>query len=199
MTLNQIIFEYIDQKYAYGKYGDFKVIMMTKNRYINATKLCTENKRRFDNWLRNESNKQLINFVNNKLDFNSIITIKGGNNQLVTGTYVHELLIDDIIKWMKTPLNKQQEYYISNKLNQILNGQMEVNTQCGRIDILTETEIIEVKEYKLWKSALGQILSYSYFYPGKQKRIHLFNIQKNTNIELIIQIYKKFDILLSYE
>ena len=40
MTLNQIIFEHIDDKYAYGKYGDFKVIMMTKNRFINATKLC---------------------------------------------------------------------------------------------------------------------------------------------------------------
>jgi len=100
---------------------------------------------------------------------------------------------------MKTPLNKQEEYYILNKLNQILNGQMEVNTICGRIDILTETEIIEVKEYKVWKSALGQILAYSYFYPDKQKRIHLFNIQKNTNIELIIQIYKKYDVSLSYE
>jgi hypothetical protein len=42
MSLNQIIFEHIDNKYSYGKYGDFKVIMMTSNRYINATKLCKE-------------------------------------------------------------------------------------------------------------------------------------------------------------
>jgi hypothetical protein len=124
MTLNQIIFEHIDDKYAYGKYGDFKVIMMMKNRYINATRLCNESKRRFDNWLRNESNKQLINFVNNKLDYNSIpqnrgiennnliankialennksiIIIKGGNNQLICGTYVHELLIPHIACWI---------------------------------------------------------------------------------------------------
>jgi len=59
MTLNQIIFEHIDDKYAYGKYGDFKVIMMTKNRYINATRLCNESKRRFGNWLRNQSKKSI--------------------------------------------------------------------------------------------------------------------------------------------
>jgi hypothetical protein len=170
--------------------------MMTKNRYINATRLCNENKRRFDNWLRNESNKQLINFVNNKLDYNSIIIIKGGNNQLICGTYVHELLIENIIKWMQAPINKQPEYYISNKLNQNLNGRLEVNTLCGKIDILTDLEIIEVKEYRLWKSALGQILAYSYFYPDKQKRIHLFGVSENTNIELIENIFKNYDIIL---
>jgi hypothetical protein len=72
MSLNQIIFEHIDDKYSYGKYGDFKVIMMTNNRYINATKLCNEYNKQINNWLRNDGNKQLINFVNNKLDNNSI-------------------------------------------------------------------------------------------------------------------------------
>ena len=42
MSLNQIIFDYINNDYAYGKYGEFTVIMMTSNRYINATKLCKQ-------------------------------------------------------------------------------------------------------------------------------------------------------------
>ena len=96
-------------------------------------------------------------------------------------------------------LNKQKEYVITNKLNQILNGQLEIKTLCGRIDILTESEIIEVKKFELWKTAIGQILAYSYFYPDKQKRIHLFDVPKNTNIELIKNIFKKYDIILSYE
>ena len=51
MSLNQIIFEYIDDKYAYGKYSEFTVIMMTKNRYINATKLCKEYNKEFKHWI----------------------------------------------------------------------------------------------------------------------------------------------------
>ena len=56
-------------------------------------------------------------------------------------------------------------------MNIDLNGQREVNTPCGRIDILTKEQIIEVKEYKGWKAALGQILVYSNFYPEHQRRI----------------------------
>jgi hypothetical protein len=40
MSLNQIGFEFINENYTYGQYGEFKVIMMVKNHYINATKLC---------------------------------------------------------------------------------------------------------------------------------------------------------------
>lgn len=46
------------------------------------------------------------------------------------------------------------------------------------IDLLTDCAIIEVKSLansiQGWKAALGQILVYSAFYPGHQKRIHLF-------------------------
>jgi len=36
-SLNRIIFEFINENYAWGQYGEFKIIIMTKNRYINAT------------------------------------------------------------------------------------------------------------------------------------------------------------------
>lgn len=50
----------------------------------------------------------------------------------------------------------------------------EVHTLVGKIDILTDYEIIEVKTISSWKSAVGQILIYGYYYPSHQKRIHLF-------------------------
>jgi len=59
----KIIFEHINEKYAYGAYGDFKVIIMKKNNYINATKLCNENNKRYEYWSRNLSNEELINKV----------------------------------------------------------------------------------------------------------------------------------------
>lgn len=49
-------------------------------------------------------------------------------------------------------------------------------------DLLTQTEIIEVKHLSEWKSAMGQILAYSGFYPEHHKRIHLFGKNDETVI-----------------
>ena len=46
-----------------------------------------------------------------------------------------------------------------------------VSTKLGVIDILTNDKIIEITEIKYWKSALGQILIYSRFYPNHKKCI----------------------------
>ena len=37
-NLSDIVFEHINEKYTYGAYGDFKIMMMKKNSYINAAK-----------------------------------------------------------------------------------------------------------------------------------------------------------------
>lgn len=58
-------------------------------------------------------------------------------------------------------------------------------TAFGYIDILTVDEIIEVKEGRLWKHALGQILAYSDAYPEHKKIIWLFDIEINPDIEKI--------------
>jgi hypothetical protein len=104
MSLNEIIFEHIDDKYAYGKYSDFKVIIMKDNRYINATKLCKKYNKELKNWLRNDISKELIN-VDKEIsaahiraaENKAFITINGANNneknKIISGTYVHELLI----------------------------------------------------------------------------------------------------------
>jgi hypothetical protein len=77
-----------------------------------------------------------------------------------------------------------------------LGGCIEVETEVGYIDLLTDYEIIEIKDGKLWKHALGQILMYSVDYPNHKKRIHLFDIEKNKMIEDRCNIY---NIKVSYE
>ena len=71
----------------------------------------------------------------------------------------------NIIKWIKNPKNNQPEFFIQQKLNKKFNGLCEVPTKFCVIDILTHNKIIEIKNMKLWKSALGQILIYSISYP----------------------------------
>lgn len=60
------------------------------------------------------------------------------------------------------------------RLHQKLGGLKEVATPAGRSDLLTDTEIIEIKRVSDWKAALGQILVYSAYYPEQDARIHLF-------------------------
>ena len=82
------------------------------------------------------------------------------------------------------------------KLQKKLGGEIEVPCYDGFIDLLTDKEIIEIKDVKNWKYALGQILIYSEEYPKHSKRIHLFNTEYNKNIE---NKCLKYNIIITYE
>ena len=123
-NLHKIIFEYINDDHSYGKYGDFKVILNTKNRYINATKLCSENNKRFDNWLKTDKSKELIKKVNEiikseKSKYNATILIKAGGgaiNNLISGTYVHELIIPHVAQWISVDFAIMVSKIVNNHL-----------------------------------------------------------------------------------
>lgn len=80
-----------------------------------------------------------------------------------------------------------------------LSGETEVVTPVGEIDILTVTEIIEVKPAKHWKSALGQILAYGHFYPSHQKRIHLIGCVHSQVKKNLEDICANYQVVVSWE
>jgi hypothetical protein len=82
--------------------------------------------------------------------------------------------IDVIPKYFEIKDYSNTEAKIRERLKNQLDGLTEVSTSAGKIDLLTQNEIVEVKRITNWKAALGQILVYSAFYPEHQKRIHLF-------------------------
>jgi hypothetical protein len=53
-------------------------------------------------------------------------------------------------------------------------GRVEVHTPVGYVDFLLPVAIVEVKGLAKWKHALGQVLAYSTFYPGRAKVVHLY-------------------------
>jgi len=89
-----------------------------------------------------------------------------------------------------------KEKEIQNRLMTELNGEIEVQTDDGFIDILTQNEIIEIKNGILWKHGLGQLLVYSEYYPSHKKRLHLFDIE---NCDRINNICLKHNIIVTYE
>jgi hypothetical protein len=92
------------------------------------------------------------------------------------------------------------ESQIRDRLKSQLGGLTEVKTAAGRIDLLTETEIIEVKRVGEWKSGLGQLLVYSGFYPEHQKRLYLFGSAKDEKqIPTIANSCLAFDVFVSFE
>jgi hypothetical protein len=70
--------------------------------------------------------------------------------------------------------NKVSEKDIQVKVHQMFGGVREVNTPVGFIDLLTDTDLVEVKTAETWKQACGQLLSYSKFYPNHNLVLYLF-------------------------
>ena len=95
--------------------------------------------------------------------------------------------------------SKKRESDYSKNLARTLNGKEEVHTIGGNIDILTNNEIIEVKEVKMWKHALGQVLVYGHYYPSHQKRIHLYGETQESFLEMINSHCAKFNVTVTWE
>ena len=91
------------------------------------------------------------------------------------------------------------ERQIQDRLKDELGGQVEVVTAVGRIDLLTESEVIEIKEISDWKEALGKILAYSAFFPNHSKRIHLFGKQDLSKLALAQATCSEFGITVTFE
>jgi hypothetical protein len=100
----------------------------------------------------------------------------------------------EVSKGKKTP-ERQVEFALSKEHP---GCKRQVRTPVGIIDLLTPSEIIEVKTAKDWKGALGQVLVYGTQYPSHQKRIHLFGrVDGNTQL-LIEQECARFDVVVTW-
>lgn len=93
---------------------------------------------------------------------------------------------------------KKSEKITQKRLGRELNGKLEIQCLAGRIDILTTTEIIEVKNVKNWKAAIGQILIYGSYYPSHQKRVHLIGETQSSFLDLIKDHAKKLGVIVTW-
>ena len=243
----EIIYESIDNKFAYAKYGEFKVMMMKDNGYINITKLCKEGKKEFFNWKRLESSKKFLDDFSTEVGIPTpdlLIVINSGNTNVLTrGTYAHPDLVPHVASWISSKFavyimkiiklwrsqNEQNNIDYMNNLSKCIaeekdnkntgiesivrdrlalevKGNIEIKTEYGIVDIVSDKEIIEVKRLFNWKHALGQILCYkedekfSHLTP----RLHLFYYdfeceEYNENACKIIKICQKYECVVSFE
>jgi hypothetical protein len=78
--------------------------------------------------------------------------------------------------WIQLRTRQGTEFEIQCRMHQELGGDIEVHTIAGRIDLVTATEVIEIKKINHWKDAFGEVMTKGQFFPQHQKRIHLFGL-----------------------
>ena len=99
------------------------------------------------------------------------------------------------------PAIHKSESEIRDQLAAELNGRTEVPMgRYGRVDVATDTEIIEVQCLRNYKHALGQILVYGLHEPVKKKRVHLFRSSEDEEISrsFFLDIFNKFSVELTF-
>jgi len=116
--------------------------------------------------------------------------------------------VNGFIRWLidgdkPQPINPTTpnglEAKVRDRLAKELNGKTEVSTPVGRIDILTKTEVIEVKKVTGWKGAIGQVKSYGKYHPNHKLRIHLFGAMTEIKLKTIQEHYESEGITLTWE
>lgn len=95
--------------------------------------------------------------------------------------------------------SKRAEASIRDKIAVSEGGVKEVVIISGKIDVLTSTQLIEVKHVKAWKEAIGQVLVYGHYYPSHTKRIHFFGTAHSEIRELIKSHCDKLNICITWE
>lgn len=98
-----------DTYYYYGYLGDFKIIIDSRNGFVNATKLCASGSKKFFHWLEMKHAKSFIDYIKcyysskNGENCEVLYEYRGKRSEtaaILRGTYVHEDLIIPIACWV---------------------------------------------------------------------------------------------------
>jgi len=100
--------------------------------------------------------------------------------------------------WITIQRKAHPERDVRDRLQSQLGGKVEAYTKYGLIDLLTETELIEIKTIDRWKDAIGHILAKSNKYPTHAKRLHLFG-PKDPILETIEEVCTPHSIRVTFE
>ena len=100
--------------------------------------------------------------------------------------------------WCKIQRKNQPEKIVRDRLHAELGGKVEAYTRWGLIDLLTATELIEVKIVSHWKDAIGHLIAKGRKYPKHQKRLHLFGYEEPC-LEHIEDVCQDCEIRVTFE
>lgn len=96
--LTGLIFQNIDDKFSYGQYGEFDIVIKRRNGHVNATKLCDDYGRNFEKMYNDEDFLELVREFSKikKVPVKLLIRDIQTGQKLTSGIYVHPILVPHI-------------------------------------------------------------------------------------------------------
>lgn len=166
-NLNSIIYESIgNTDYGWANYSNLKVIVQNKNGYINATKLCALKQGKFfKSWLINKGSRELLEHTAEYIGLTvSELTEerKGGDDQTITGTYVHPLLAPHIASWVSPKFAIKVSLIVNDHIVREYKEQIRVKDDkidelCRKIDQQSEKLDQQSKDTKLLLTGVSDL------------------------------------------
>lgn len=183
-------------------FNNTQIIQRSTEGYVDATAMCKVHGKRISDYLAIGPTKAfLAEFsTNSNIPISALVLItKGGNDKHAQGTWIHPKLVPHLIYWLTQPKTLQAEKQVQLALWNKTGGKREVKTLAGSIDILTSTELIEVKHINSWINAVGQVIIYGSYYPSHKKRLHLFGETQESMLAFIQVHCYKLNIAVTWE
>ena len=175
-----------------------------KDGYINASTICSARQR--ETGVRRETKEWLIGRQTQKLLESVSLTTGIPQDDLFDikcgrygGTWIHPDLLPELLRWLNQSGYEKTEEQVQGQLFLEVCGKREVLTLAGKIDILYNTQLIEVKRMKRWIHGVGQLVVYGAYYPSHQKRLHLFGETQEDMLDLIKSHCKRQKIVVTWE
>lgn len=85
-------------------------------------------------------------------------------------------------------------------LREMLSGyEREHWTPSGYADLVSPTEVVEIKSAQKWQEGLGQLLSYAHYLPGRQPTLHLFGYMSEVSKLACENVCAGLGVTVTYE
>ena len=177
--------------------------LLTDNRrssddFVNATEWCKQFGRRWNDFACLPETKKFIKAYCEKRKVSKRDLVHAVKRK---GTFIHPDMAERLLWWLEKgkvwkPFTEKsvQKRLAANRVSQ-----MEVQCKSGFIDILFSDEIVEVKDGKAWKSAIGQVLVYNLEYPTRKPRIHLFNCGSDEWKMMVTSFCSQLNVRVTFE
>ena len=116
-----------NEEFIYGTYNGLTIIIRSKDKYINAGKLCRDNLKDFYGFKRGERFNEIVKYWNENCNINSekaIYNISKGFKNDLRGVYIHQDLNHFVSEWV----NIEYAFKVKNIMDSINKiGQLTIN------------------------------------------------------------------------
>jgi len=87
----------INDNFTHTHYGDFKMMVMNANGYVNVDKICFGARKIFQDWLKKSETKELISGLEKILKPDEVVMMNMNDSAKTKGTYIHPYLIPSAV------------------------------------------------------------------------------------------------------